>query len=331
MSKARKILLLVVSMVVLLLVLCTITVAKSSRSSTDRFLHSLTESEREQIEDFFRELIQNDCFGHTLFGNKPISFVNYVVGSPPVYSVLFNSKHSVLMSRGKKIWESYKDLLPLKNYILKFVQVKNSQFIYIINQTEFISMVNKNLDLFTSILGPQTTAENLYEHLLKEGGSLDQILHDNSILEGILLGYGRRNAIEHKRLIDLSLAIKHPKTPPWQLRPENDEKLSSAQKLTFRMNTKWQMPGKDTVVPQEGFSTCTDEYFWRRSKFSSAKLEDKICALTCFHYYDFLTDGEDEETKMIISDGVKTRKKLSELYSSGDFLEVTLKRMTGES
>jgi hypothetical protein len=188
--------------------------------------------------------------------------------------------------------------------------------------------VHANFDLFKEFLGPQITAESLFQRVADTNESLDDILQKNTALEGILLGYGRHNALMFQRYHEITEALLKKKPPPWQPEPADQ---STENILYFRMNATWQKPSEQRdILPQSGFASLEEEYQYFQRQFHKGAEVHSTSPLSCFDYPCFLTDGEDEETEAIVSGYVETRKKLAEIYFSGNFLEVSLKKMTGE-
>jgi hypothetical protein len=190
-----------------------------------KIIAKMPENDRLVLADFFEELIQSDSFGHTLFGNKPVSF-----------------------------------------------------------------------------------------------------------LEGIVLGYGRHNALVYQRYHEVTEALLKKKPPPWKkARDTEEEHLTPDNIFYFQVNAQWQKPSEQTdILPRSGFTSLEEEYQHFRTLFHKGAQVHSASPLSCFDYPCFLTDGEDEETETIVSSYVETRRKLAEIYSSGNFLEVSLKKMTGE-
>jgi hypothetical protein len=305
------------------------------QKNADQILVEMPENERLILADFFQELIQNDGFGHTLFGNKPISFCHYSLHPPYVTSQFTRDRPAFFVKRAKTVWEKYREFLCLKEFSLKFCAEKdfagnNSGVCYLINRPAFLAVVNANLDLFQESLGPQTTAESLLQRIADTNESLDSVLQKNPALEGIVLGYGKHNALVYKRYIEVSNALKKQRPPPWQHKEEGQNKnLPAHLVLTLQLNRRWQIPtGSSEVTPREGYGSLMDEYQHFREQFhEGALIHPPVGPLSCFTYPRFLTDGLEEETEKIVSNYLETEKKLAEVYSSGDFLEITLKKL----
>jgi hypothetical protein len=110
--------------------------------SVVKIIAKMPENDRLVLADFFEELVQNDSFGHTLFGNKPISFYHYLLHPPYVTSQITRDKRAFFVKRAKTLLEKYKDAFKLKDFVLKFTTAKDFSgndigVCYLINKKKF--------------------------------------------------------------------------------------------------------------------------------------------------------------------------------------------------
>ena len=71
--------------------------------------------------------------------------------------------------------------------------------IIVINKPAFVQIVNKNLDLFHKRLGNKTNGEQLLNEIEEGRLVLSDVLQEDELLWGILLGFGRHNATLYAR------------------------------------------------------------------------------------------------------------------------------------
>lgn len=134
--------------------------------------------------------------GYTLCGDKPVSIVCFPKLSkiPPQYAVniLFNYPGYSILWKGWETWERYSDLFPSDNFVLRFIPDTNT--LVIINKKTTRNILEDNIDLFQIHSKPSLTSERLLEKICRPTDE-DYLIGKKCILWGILLGYGRNNAI----------------------------------------------------------------------------------------------------------------------------------------
>lgn len=303
---------------------------------TSSYLRSMPEEDKQILSDFFSELIEHNCFGHTLLGTKPVSFETSFIAPPCGSDVFTSNRASFFIRRAEKVWRKYVNKFHQMNFVLKFSSKKNTIVFFLINKLAFIETVKSNLSVFRAILGEATTPEQLLDRISREETDWNEELHHSAVLEGILLGFGTKNSITYGRYQELLNALGKPLPPPWceEHDPSNGI-LSQSEESQIFLNKKWRevscVETSHLVKPSSGFSTIEDEYCWFRKKYRAGRsLLQSSNLLSRFPIPVFLVDGQDDEICQIIVKYKKDRKDLARLYASGDFLENTIKKLTGE-
>ncbi len=166
-------------------------------TNCQKILEEIKPEDRSTLCSLFNSLI-NDHFAYTLFGDKPVSLAARFMLTP-WENTIEGIQCSGVFWKKWKVWEQYKHLFPIKNFLLIKELSRNRNFkilnVLIINKIEFIKTVNKHLPLFESILGRKIIPEELLKDIESNKLSFIDSIDDNQMLWGILLGYGKHNAM----------------------------------------------------------------------------------------------------------------------------------------
>lgn len=149
-----------------------------------------------ELELFFDYLMHNSMIGYTLCGDKPVSIESFPSLSkmPPQNAVNVFVKHPgyFILWKGWLTWERYSHLFPSDNIVIRFISSTNTMVI--INKKRARIAIEENLDLFRRSVGADHTTEEILEEICRPNKE-DYLIGKNCILLGILLGYGRNNAV----------------------------------------------------------------------------------------------------------------------------------------
>lgn len=247
-------------------------------------LENISDKDKEDINLLFSYLIKKDQFAFTLFGDKPVSFSGYFILTP-WENIIEQVPAYPNFSKSWQIWEKYKNLFTFKNYLI--LNEKDDQknckmsHIIIINKKAFLKTIYQHLSLFESILRHKVIPEQLLSDIESGKISFRNSINNNQMLWGILLGYGKHNAILYNRRERDYL---------------NHVMLSS---------------------PALEYST----------------LKLKGCGDYGFYPYligsvYFVGDLDHPETVALRQKYRKLRGEISAIYAKGDFLEITLSKLT---
>jgi hypothetical protein len=152
------------------------------------------------LEAFFKMLFEKSEFAYTLFGDKPMSFYSYCFKTPKdclLRSSLFEPK----LEFHYKFFEEYRRFFNKERFLIldqacissKFSTSGYTRDIILINKVAFCETVNKHLALFQQRLGENVSAECLLVQI-EEKNVLFDVLKEDELLWGVLLGYGLHNA-----------------------------------------------------------------------------------------------------------------------------------------
>ena len=254
------------------------------------------------MEALLQNMIFEQGFGYTLFGDKPVSLAGYFLN--PSFDTIFFSKRSTFFP----ILEAWsllaKNILCHLhgNYILlkQVNRIKNPRTfqVIIVNKSSFLQTVTEHLDVFCELLEKKIDPKELLNEVILNQKSLWDILKGNQALYGIILGYGEKNSLAFKRR--------------WEL----------GQVFSF----KYQSPSNNPLFypkPSKGFSSPEEEYHYFEEQHSFFDIQTSpLSPLTppCF----MIMKDIDIETKLLEKKYKEAFKQLIEIYAEGDFWSITL-------
>lgn len=155
-----------------------------------------------KLEKLFFSLIEEDHFGYTLFGDKPVSLGGAFVRTP-WQNFIELGQASELFWECWKCWENYKKNLKFTNYIFVIEEdvINNSdqsyllKSIYFINKKELKKTIINHLDFFETILQKKVDPDIFIADIEKGKNSFSESINNNQALLGLCLGYGKQNSI----------------------------------------------------------------------------------------------------------------------------------------
>jgi len=249
--------------------------------------------EKAELEYLFRHLMFHSPFVYVLFGDKPMSFDNFIRAEHVWKHFMrdFTRFERALefckFQKGWAIWEKYRHLFPQKKFILIQQKAPNSPgrtTIFFIHRENFLRTISEHNKDFGDILGQDFNPEEILSSFYSTVDTMGKQLKRNPVLLGILLGYGRGNAWNYYNLSRLRSKVR-----------------------------------KDPSFYQELIMT--------QEKFTAFSLPNQD--LECPIYLPmFLCDPKSEETLHLKRKYKAQRADIYKKYQEGDFLEVTLLKLT---
>ncbi|WP_284452944.1 hypothetical protein [Parachlamydia acanthamoebae] len=157
---------------------------------------SISQEDFKKLESFFDYLIHHSSIGYSLCGEKPVSIEIFPTLSeiPIPYSVnifLYHQGYSIEWN-GLNTWKLYAHLFSSKKFAFRFIEGCNK--IVFVNKCAAKEVIEENLDLFHKYLDRTKSADEFLEELCNPKKN-DYMLNPHTTILGILLGYGRNNAI----------------------------------------------------------------------------------------------------------------------------------------
>lgn len=175
--------------------------------------------DQKEIKILFRDLFYNQSLAYSLFSDKPMSFSDRSLFKQSSISLIRllsiegycqsvlepYCEPSNLLNKRWEIWNKYESRFNLKKYLFANKKIGKQVRIFLINKEAFLKVINENLDLFKQVIGNDLSAEKLLEEIAEENTNVWDLLHNHEGLLGILLGFGRYNAMlfqEREKLLD---------------------------------------------------------------------------------------------------------------------------------
>lgn len=292
------------------------------QSNIEQILSSMSEPDRQELCSFFK-LLSSDCnFSYTLFGNKPISLVDY--STQITSSNLYHPSEFLILENGWARWESHAIFFPSQEFVLKRCKDGENIGIYLIHKKHTLQTITDNLDIFQKILSAIVEPKLLLQELCDPKQNIMKTLNDNSILLGILLGYGRTNSLDFERKVSLCHELNANMSPPFSghldmeaLEPSARHLVKCYDKKTFFLLPK----GVHTVPEGSSLAKELNNHIAREGTFElygSHYFLDEITAPI------FAIRKETLETAKLNENYLSTKQKLHQAYLKGSFLQVTL-------
>jgi hypothetical protein len=259
-------------------------------------LSTIPKNDKEAIHSLFASLV-SDHFAYTLFADKPVSLSGDFTITP-MNNILCGFRCGSRFWNRWEVWDRYKHKFKLTNYVLieEHSEIsKNNSLVILINKKAFIETIKKHTRLFDNILGKHIQAENLLKEIESKRVSFQSAINNNELLWGILLGYGKHNATlyaERDKFLNLKDLKKR------TVVPLSVEKLNKVDEKINSLNQQLQPFGEEHFFP-----LISDSVF-------------------------FVADPEHPETKALEKKYSELRGRISAIYSKGDFLEITLSKLT---
>jgi len=281
------------------------------RASVHDRLQTIPEKDQIVLEQFFRFLLCENEFGYTLFGQKPIS-ITITTFQPS----LKQAAERMIFEKGWETWAHYRHLFPSDRFVLKrdiFGDNWNVT-ISLINKPLVYKQVVENLEIFQKFLGADSP-ETICQKICEGNQSIFDLAHPHpQALVGILLGYGKSNAINFQKESEIfeGLSRQLPPLAPEKtcLSPLGMEFLRAYSQKRYALKTK--IPCLPSILKDLKEIFETRRIFlignYGLEKFDSPKF-------ACW---------ENEETQELRKSYAKTRAILREVYKTGSILENTL-------
>lgn len=263
----------------------------------------LSAYDKQELNDLFHVLMDDDQFIYTLFGDKPVSLSgDYVI--TPYEFLLSGISSSQIFWKKWAVWKRNQERFCISRYFFieepAYNRGDNTMFfIFFINKKSFIEAVNQNIQAFRDVLESDITAVQLLEKMENEHAFMN-LLKDNEMLLGILLGYGEHNAKLYARRTTLRKFITGKTSPT--------------------------LP-TERPLPSKGFASIEEE-----EKFLNEQLRPFApcdCEPGSIAPVQFAADLNHKETQFLQKKYSNLRDRVSLLYAKNkNFLEIILKQLT---
>jgi FKBP-type peptidyl-prolyl cis-trans isomerase len=272
------------------------------------FIEKLPSEQRELLESFFSILVKDSLSGYVLYGDKPMCIEGHSLVSDSGALSGFNDQ-KVILIQGLRFWQDLNLSVVDKNYFFLIFNFGDYRHFVCVNRKAFIRVVNENLSLFRYVLGSTLTAESLLDELIRAKDGFYEVLKQDNVLLGILLGYGTKNALLVSRKEFISDAFAYDKIEDFPFVSRKD-----------RMH-RHVLPKAQVKRPSLGFKSLADEIKTIKQKTVVSR---NLLPFDSLKIPYFGCDSITEETKTLLSRYELNRQEISKVLYSGNFLEQTL-------
>ncbi len=163
-------------------------------ANVKQMIENIPLEDRKDIEGLFYNLINDQPFSYTLFGDKPVSIASYFRVTPWENFIELGQCDEIVLKKWK-VWEKYKNQFPMKNFFMFKESSSNFEEIIFINKKAFLKTLINHLDIFEKILGKKIDPKNFLAKIGQGKVSFYDSIQSNEILLGIFFGYGKYNPI----------------------------------------------------------------------------------------------------------------------------------------
>lgn len=288
---------------VMLLFVCCFGYWKYYSTSIDTKLKKISDDEKKCLEMFFYSSF-HDGLGYTLFGDKPITIVGYINPKEKikdVYDFLDSTigaynEFNIRIRKGWEIFEKCK-FLPSEKFSIVNEKSRANNFhcILFINNDSVLKTIKLHLKDFKNVLGQHVTPQNLLQKIIKSDDVFGDVLKNHQGLIGTLLGYGRHNAwLFHRR----------------------EQLEQHFYKFRFTLTKPIKEIAADELEALNQKLQSFDDRDYTDITFLPI-------ILPCF-----CADRNAEETRLLKQKYEKQYRKINNRYRKGDFLKITLQKLT---
>ena len=300
-----------------------------------------TQREYEVLHHFLKMGILEEGYGYVLAGNKPISIRNFY--SLDCFPIAKDFKYTerefantLLAKEAIPIWKSL--CASQKKFVIKAVSLNTPgsyelgwdvQFINVVKLQE---VIEKNIDLFRYVLGPGLEAQKLVYKIAYSEELLGDILHDDRVLEGIVLGFGSHNSIVGGRIENINALAFSRDQAPWaskSLPMHHQKDFFGCYYLEAAMGEDHSIGFKSDfsyIKPGLGFSTLEEELL----SIEAFNEDLPSCLLKENPKFIFGAYKKGVSNRAFFKNLEKSQKKAQALLKKDNFLEKVLEKIGGK-
>ena len=287
-------------------------------------LKHISQEDKVILKDFFQSLFAEGDFAHTLFGSKPMAFIDYRIELKFLQSDEYPRKKAVIAMRGWDTWKKYQHLFQMENFYLVSTKAFNNSFsIALVSKKNVLNLIKDNLSLFQESLGLEDTVSIIFDKILHQwvfSSVFDKkkIPKHYSKCIGILLGYGKANseAFEERDTYKCLLA-----TAPLNPRLFENEKLM---KTVRGMGNYPHLPNQTYTIQAHSLiaklNLLEQNYGYIQATFKN----NFLCPVRSPR---FMSIKNNPETNIIKKNYDQFCEELVKIYYSEKFLEIILDRL----
>jgi FKBP-type peptidyl-prolyl cis-trans isomerase len=285
---------------------------------------AFNQNEATVLERFFRTMLLQSEGGYVLYDTKPIC-INGFYAVDRFFGDSVRHQESVDLREGAKVWkkniEAKNDNIIIHVYDGEDSFAKNYIHILFINKNLFLKTVQANLSLFQYVLGPSVTPQGLLNKLIDPKETFHSVLKNDTVLIGILLGFGTQNALYGSRTEQLQEYLQSYEQPPMKNILLESNTSGHFCKETLLLSRSSDSDSKSPLQPSFSYFSLKEELsnLIKKMDVSSEQLSRNR------PYFIFGKLKEDKETSSLIQELEKSQKAITSILSSKNFLDDVLK------
>lgn len=280
--------------------------------------------ESQVLEKFFRAMIGNAEGGYVIYGKKPICIMGFHAND---FFINENERHleSVYLREGASLLKKAA-LTPSSDNILVHVynqkdsSVKNTTHVLFVNKSLFLDTVRSNLPLFQYVLGPKITAEKLLDRLIDPKETFYDVLKNDKILIGIVLGFGTQNALYGSRIENVEDGLLGSDIVPFKNQLSKVEGVRGEFLKSILLRSS-KPPRASKVSPSFSFHSLAEEMQSLMSEMDITSI--KLATNNPSFVFGRLKN--DKATEIFVEELENAQSQINALLAKENFLEQVLK------
>lgn len=281
-------------------------------------LSRLEKHELVVLEDFFRHLFEEGDFAYTLFGNKPIASCDHNLKLAKNYRYFW--KKACIDFKGSQIWKKYEDLFPISDYLFILPECIDEDYtfsIHLIHISKCRDVIKEHPSLFQNILGgEENDSLEKVKALLTHPKEFREEFQEYHACLGLLYGYDEKHSLKFQLREHYSEALSSLPLDITQLNSQDQQQMTKKKRCRFSSFTS----PKDLVKKLNDLSN--------QRRYSV--INDSMNSLRPYRTPGYMTFNKNSDLKPIPTKIDHLSKKLTHIYYSENFLEIIIKKLTGE-
>ncbi len=277
------------------------------------------------LEDFFRNLFQDNAFAYTLFGPKPMGFNRRSWNFVDTSSSKGMQVRILIDFIGWQTWQKYASLFPSQNFCLKKDQPLDPTDLgfTIINKQRCREVIAQYLPSFQACFDQQKTVQEIFDIICHH--DFFEFYGDKkgfiSCL-GLLLGYGEKNSQACEKINYLLIQTLY--QAPYHLKGLTEKMKNRQGYFHMGLQQKSSVEGLEqplTIQP------IIEELNELNKAYKPITLVHKeyLCPIRDFRCAGFI---DDPETQALQVQYESIYQKLVDIYNAENFLEIVLTQLS---
>lgn len=292
----------------------------------------------EVLDKFFKMGIQEEGYNYVWDGEKPISIRNFYSPSHPLPKNLELAEEvitqTLLVQEVIPVWKKLCSFQ--KKFVLKAVPLNPSEPLDLGWEVQFINVdklqqvIEENINLFRYILGPTIQPKELVNQIAYSNENFSDILLNNHVLEGIVLGFGAHNSVVGGREETINSLLVSQDVAPFTSKSLYLGELKDYYSLYYL----------DTAGGDHSLCNSLNDFIQFKPSVGFSNIEEELLAINAINeplpncllekpkfIFGAFTDGPNNQP--FFDRLAKSQKEAQRLLKKTDFLEEVLTKIGG--